>query len=364
MKNILFIQGNIYPQNVGGAEIFDYYLIRQLSRFFKMHYISTHIWPEKELKGYKIPIIKPLGIFFPLIAFLIIIKNRKKNNFIHLRYSRSRWINWWPYPILKKAFGINYLITIHGGGLTPWKFKCFYQWFFRNATGIIGISERICNEYEKRTGIKVKYIPPLLPFEYSKFTKNVLRKKNNIHQEARIFLFVGSLKRLKNPNVIIKSFINLGRDYLRENNIILFIAGDGPLKLELENLIKKFKLKNFIRLLGNVPREQIIDFYKLSDYYIITSDFEGTPIAMLEAMFNKLSIIASNSPGINNIIHNNENGLLFPANDYIELAAKIKSIISDDNLASNIAKTAYTDFKSRFSYENVLEAYKNIFMGI
>ena len=46
----------------------------------------------------------------------------------------------------------------------------------------------------------------------------------------------------------------------------------------------------------------IPDYYKTADFYIISSDYEGTSLSLLEAMFNKLAIIASDAPGINRML--------------------------------------------------------------
>ena len=61
MKNILFIETQKYPEAIGGAEVFDYYLIRGLSKFFKIFYISSKPWKNSNLTNLEIITLIPLS---------------------------------------------------------------------------------------------------------------------------------------------------------------------------------------------------------------------------------------------------------------------------------------------------------------
>jgi glycosyltransferase involved in cell wall biosynthesis len=360
MKYIIFIETQKYPEFTGGAEIFDYYLIQSLSNKLNVGYISHSEWDNCDLKFIRIPRIKPFSIFNPLFIFFQLLIKRNVIEHIHTRYSRSKWINYWPVVMINLLFNIPYVITIHGGGLSPWRFKLFYKLFFKRAFKIIGVSKRICGEYKQRTGIDITYSPPLIPFIKSKNSVSEIRNEKGIDKDAKVFLIVGSLKTIKNPLTIIKAILEIDRDYILNNKILFFFAGDGPQYNDIKEIIDNNSM-DFVTLLGNVAHNSINEFFTLANYYIISSNFEGTPIGLLEAMFNKLSIIGSNVSGINSIIIDQKTGLLYNLNEYKELAEKIKSLVDDNNFALELANSAEIAFNDNFDYSNIVNFYSNIF---
>lgn len=358
MKKIEFLQTQKYPDHVGGAEIFDYYMILHLSKELPVEYISYSRWKNISIPSKIIPKIKPLGLFTPLFIFSILFCERKDISFIHMRFSRSKAINWWPFPILNKFFGIKYIIGIHGGGLTAWKCPFLYKALFNNAAYIYGISDRICQEYEKRLGKKIWHIPPLIPFIKTSENKNSLRQKHKIAEDAYVLLFVGSLKPLKRPTIILEACSKLCNSYLEKSKILILFVGDGPLKEILAKQAKNLNLERYTRFEGIVPREKINQYYKIADLYIISSDFEGTPLSMLEAMFNGIPIVAANSPGINNIIEDGKNGLLFDNKSATALPKCIEKLILFPDFALKLAHNAECYFNKNYDYQIVLNKIK------
>ena len=104
-----------------------------------------------------------------------------------------------PILFLYKLCKINYTIHIHGGGMKKWKHSILQRLFFKNAYSVIGVSDEIVKEYESRSGVDIKYLPPLLPF--------IKSKKQNIEfmNFKKIILFVGTLKPLKAPNILLNA---------------------------------------------------------------------------------------------------------------------------------------------------------------
>jgi glycosyltransferase involved in cell wall biosynthesis len=302
-----------------------------------------------------------IALLFPfMVALSLIAKKHKDQTHVILTFSRSRWFYWIYYPILKKLFGFRYTIIIHGGGLTKWRFKAPFKWFFKNANHVIGISERIQTEYLSRTGVDVKFMPPLIPFLLSDLSKSDARKKFNIDNQAIVILQVGSLKKLKHPETTIQALAELSGNKGISPNTMLLFAGDGPQRPELEEMVENLGISNQVKFLGNVARNEIKDVYKLADYYVIASDFEGTPLSMLEAMANKTPVLASNAPGINAIIEHNKNGLLFTIGNGKELAANLKRLLTDDDLAARLATNAKHTLIDSYDHGKMLNRYRKM----
>ncbi|MDB4655340.1 glycosyltransferase family 4 protein [Flavobacteriales bacterium] len=359
---LVFVCGNLYPYNLGGAEVFNYYLMRSMATDCKVTCINTKTDLKKDgIIHQKINASFLIALLFPFtVALSLIAKKDKNQTHVILSFSRSKWFYWVYYPILKKLFGIKYTIIIHGGGLTKWRFKAPFKWFFRNANHVIGISERIQNEYHARTGVDVKFMPPLIPFQLSDLSKLEARKRFDIDSQASVILQVGSLKKLKHPETAVHALSELKADKCIPENILLVFAGDGPQRPELEGLVKDLGLKNQVRFLGNVARHEIKDVYKLADYYVIASDFEGTPLSMLEAMANRIPVLASNAPGINTIIDHLENGLLFTIGNGKELGKLIENVVANTDLATTLTTGAARTLNVRYDHQKMLEQYKRM----
>lgn len=359
-KKIIFICGNLYPFNLGGAEVYNYYLMQSMADTAKVLCINPY--SNSAIGSVNHHQIKSLGLkvlWFPFFTALKLIGLRNKSNtHLVLTFSRSRWIYWVYYPILRKLFGLHYTVIIHGGGLSKWRFKFPFVWFFKNADYVVAISERIKQEYEKRSGVEIKLLPPLIPFNLSDLSKDEARNRLGVSQSAKVILQVGSLKKLKHPETAIEALRYLEQSYLKEKQILLMFAGDGPDRTKLEQMVIKDGLTNYVKFLGNVSREQINHVYKQADLYLIASDFEGTPLSMLEAMENRLPVIASNAPGINNIIIDKVNGRLFPIGNGKELAAIIRSVLSNPEPTQNWTLNAKKTIKRKYNHNVMLEELK------
>lgn len=364
MKKLLFVGGNLYPNKVGGYEVFNYYLSDSLRTEFTVT-VLNHV---KEVKSYpatktvKILNIEPSAIFTPIQYFfyLLFLKD-KRTVLIFLSYSKSRWLTWWPYPVLRKLFGLKYIITIHGGGMKKWDWPLIHRSFMQKAERVIGVSERICEEYRQRAGREVEYIPPLLPFKKHNGQNETVKGKYGIKPESKVILSVGSLKPLKNPQTIIEAAGALGADYLKSNSLVFVFAGDGNLKNELIEKSKQLGITDYMRFLGNVNRDEIPALYGIADIFVMGSDFEGTPLSLLEAMFNSLIVIGSDVEGINQIIRHNVNGFLFKVKENNELATLIdKTIKMPVNDAKKIRQDARQTVDEKYRYENMLGKYIEI----
>ena len=359
---LVFICGSIYPFNLGGAEVFNHYLMRSFAGEVKVSAINTQT--DKTEDGVEHIKVEPPFlevIFFPLLAALKLLALKRKGEMhVVLTFSRSRWFYWVAYPFLRSFFGIHYSIIIHGGGLMEWKFKAPFQWLFNRADHVIGISERITQEYSNRTGLDLKFIPPLIPFHLSQNNKADCQASLQIPEESKVLLMVGSLKKIKHPETAILALSELGKDFLQQQKIQLVLAGDGPDRGALESEADKLGISEHVRFLGNVPREEVKHVYRASDFYIMASDFEGTPLSMLEAMANDLPVVVSNAPGINTIVEHENNGLLFTIGNGKELAEHLKRLLTDNDLATGLASNAKQTLTDRYDHGKMLDRYRKM----
>jgi len=182
-------------------------------------------------------------------------------------------------------------------------------------------------------------------------------EKSKLNQNK--FLIVSRLVRHKNIDIVIKSFAKLKK--LHNINFYLDILGDGPEKLNLQNLIDSLEMNNEIKLLGSKYDEELKKYYLNAKFFLQLSNYEGLPHTVLEAMSFGLVAIVSNVGGNNDIITNNLNGYIYNFQKNIDtiedLTIFILNIISRDQENLNISNNAFDSIKENFSLEKTINKY-------
>jgi len=148
---------------------------------------------------------------------------------------------------------------------------------------------------------------------------------------------------------------------LTVKDIRLFIVGDGELRNELENKVKELHLQDSVTFLGY--RKDIVECINSFDFLVSSSLFEGLALNVIEAFMNAKTMVASDIPGINEIV-TNKNGILVPAKDPVALASAIDKLATDATLRQELSSQAKKDYENRFSYPRFLENYRALYREI
>jgi len=110
----------------------------------------------------------------------------------------------------------------------------------------------------------------------------------------------------------------------------LILVGSGPETQNLRVLSKKLKINDKIIWINF--SENVRDILNYSDIFVLTSEYEGLGLVLLEAMAAGTPIIASNKSAIPEVIKNNHNGLLIKQNNHLDLIRKIELIRNKKNI--------------------------------
>ena len=138
----------------------------------------------------------------------------------------------------------------------------------------------------------------------------------------KILISIGRLTKQKNYIFLISNFKKL---LFKFNDIKLLIIGDGEEKRILQNLITKLHIEDKVKLIGY--KKNIYKYLKVSNYYISTSIWEGSSLAMIDAAFMGLPILCSNCPtGRKEFINNDEKGFLYNEGDSKDFLNKFEKM--------------------------------------
>ncbi|MGB9201636.1 glycosyltransferase family 4 protein [Methanobacterium sp.] len=162
-------------------------------------------------------------------------------------------------------------------------------------------------------------------------TKEESRIKLGLPLETKIILFFGSLVPYKGPDILLKAFKVIKKEF---PDVKLIFAGRGQMLVELRDMAKKFDIEDDVIFLGFVEEEDKALYYKSADIFSLpsTNMAESFGIVNLEAMASGVPLVGSNLGGIPDIIHEGENGLLAKPCDYQSLANSLLKLLKDDDL--------------------------------
>lgn len=147
-------------------------------------------------------------------------------------------------------------------------------------------------------------------------------------------IFVGTLEQLyKNPDVLIRAF---AENIQRGLELELVIVGDGRYRAELENLATKLGVIDKVIFTGMLPQgKNVKERLDLAHLFVLPSQTEGLPRAMIEAMARALPCIGSNVGGIPELLDASE---LIPPGNVIALADKIREIVTDPQKMTRLSE--------------------------
>lgn len=226
------------------------------------------------------------------------------------------------------------------------------------------ISQQVCKELEV-IGIdrqRITYIQNGADTELFKPSdaKKVLRKKFGIPEDNLIILSIGRLTEAKEPLKLIEVFSTIEKEM---EDVTLVVAGEGELLERTKDFVRQKKLKSVI-FLGYVDHEKDApELYACSDYYIMTSKYEGMPLTLLEAMASGLPCIVSDIPNLR-IVEDANCGIFVDFNDEEKAAQEIIRYLEGDNLehSKNAREYAVSNLNWKILAERYLAEFEKIWI--
>jgi colanic acid/amylovoran biosynthesis glycosyltransferase len=125
-------------------------------------------------------------------------------------------------------------------------------------------------------------------------------------------------------------------------------VGEGPSRPALEKLIGERGLSAQVQLSGACNHDKVVDFYRISDAFILGSFAEGIPVVLMEAMAMELPCIATWIAGIPELIDNGVDGLLVPPADPVALADAVERLMEDPELIRRIGAAGRSKILSSY----------------
>ena len=211
---------------------------------------------------------------------------------------------------------------------------------FKNSYKNVAPSNYLKSAFESK-GYKTMFIPNILEIENYKF-------KERKHLEPKLF-WVRAFKQIYNPTLAIKVLAMLKKKYPAAKLCMVGPFVDHSYN-ECLNLVSELKLENSVAFTDVLLKE---DWHKKSedyDIFINTTNFDNTPVSVMEAMALGLPVVSTNVGGMSFLISNEEDGLLVDKNDAKKMTRAIIYLLNGN--VSYLSKNARMKVET-FDWENV-----------
>jgi glycosyltransferase involved in cell wall biosynthesis len=153
-----------------------------------------------------------------------------------------------------------------------------------------------------------------------------LRQELGLPPASRLLVSVGRFDRQKDPLLMLQTF----REVLGSApDTCLLLVGDGVLRAQIEQVRQTLGLKDRVRLLGVMSPTRIAQVLAASDLFVMSSAYEGMPIAVLEALATGLPVVSTNVGEISTIVQDGVNGRISSDRKPGSLAAAVNDALAE-----------------------------------
>ncbi len=302
--------------------------------------------------------------FFCLCFFLYGYRISRTCDVIHAQWILAAMVAFFIKSIRK----VPYVLSLRGtdvNKLLKGKMWMIFKPVLRRASSILTVSDEFRKFIEERTEkegkrLKVTVLENGVNTEvFSSLDRQEAKIRLSIGDNVKVILFIGRLIKSKGVDYLIRVFSRISSYHQK---VLLVIVGDGPFKEHLHRLVYTLKVERQVHFAGEVPHGEVPLWLGVASVFVLPSFSEGRPNVVLEAMAAAVPVVASDIPGVAEIIEDKVNGLLFPPGDERRLEEILNMVLSDDSLAEKIGRAGReTIVKRNLTWQRHAEMLKEIY---
>ena len=221
---------------------------------------------------------------------------------------------------------------------------------FENVNFIVTLNRYHYNVLSK-LGYNVTFIPNGIQIQKYQFSA---------HKDDRYVFYGGRLTKNKRVDLIIKAYSHLDPEIRKEYK--LFLLGEGPELRNLVDLVRRLGISKDVVFIGWKPHKQFLKYLQNATVYVHPSVEECMPVTILEAMGLGKPVVASDIPGINDVIINQYNGILFnPKISSRDLSLILSFLLNNAKERIRLGTNARKTIKEFYTFEKIAEKYDRLF---
>jgi glycosyltransferase involved in cell wall biosynthesis len=188
--------------------------------------------------------------------------------------------------------------------------------------------------------------------------KDALRRDLGLSSDP-VFIYAGRLSAVKRLDVLLRAFASLPS---KHSNGRLLLVGGGEERGRLEGIVAELGIGQQVNFIGPVQNAEA--YLQASDVFVLPSQSEGLPMALLEAMACGLPCVASATGGILDVIRPGINGLTVPPGDVRALQGALETLWSGPSVAARLGQRARADICREYSIKHTAQRFLLLYRTI
>ncbi len=174
------------------------------------------------------------------------------------------------------------------------------------------------------------------------------------------FLFLGRLDDEKRIHILLQAVAKL-TEY---PNVTVELVGDGGERGNLERLASELGISNRVIFTGHISDQELPKAYERCTAFVMPSIAELQSIATMEAMASGRPVIAADAMALPHLVHNGDNGYLFPADDSDALADRLRRILTADQAELDRLSENSLHLIQSHDIERTIKIFEDLYIGI
>ncbi len=284
---------------------------------------------------------------------------------IHTQLSRADWIGRaagarFKIPVVTTMQNVHSrMYRAEFSPLAAWIGRAMDRTTVPLAACVVAVSAAVAAD-ARRAGVRsVEVIPNGLDLNQLSLdaSRDEARRMLAVDPGDFVIIALSLLKKQKGIDTLVHAATGLGE---RGAGMRALIFGEGDQRAEIEELIQKAAPGGMrVELRGWVPQAR--HWLRGADAYVMPSRWEGLPVALLEAMARGLPCLVTAAPGIEDIVSDQANGWVVPADNPAALADGLARLMERRAEAHLLGQQAARDVAERFNIVRTVQAYTNLF---
>lgn len=227
----------------------------------------------------------------------------------------------------------------------------FYHIFDRRVSAYVGICHA-CTKMLNNVSCR-----PVVSIDNSVNSNRLLPRLNPSRDDMPVRLvFVGRLCDQKNIPLLLQACARLA-----DLDFELYLAGEGPNRDSLQQLVTRLNLQTKVHFLGNIST--VPELMHDADIFVMSSAWEGLPIAQIEATLTGLPVLVTNVGGCAEPVHKCANGLVVDDLCPVSYADALRRLVEDEDLRNGFSRNA-TRYGSHYDIVRAVKEHLDFYESI
>jgi N-acetyl-alpha-D-glucosaminyl L-malate synthase BshA len=283
---------------------------------------------------------------------------------LHCHYAIPHATSAWIAREMLQRTGayVPVVTTLHGTDITivgqdP-SFHAITKFSIEKSDGLTAVSRFLQQETLTAfgcTACRIEVIPNFIDPEIYNRTKYTSVFDEQVGRDTRVLMHISNFRAVKRIPDVLKTFARVAKKV----NSVLVMVGDGPERLEAEQLARELGIDDHVFFLGKI--DAVAPLLAGADLFLIPSDRESFGLSALEALSSGVPVIGTDVGGLPEVVKSGETGFLAPVGDVEAMADAAIDLLSDDTRWQKASMLAAEDARRRFAQAEIVRQYEEFY---